>query len=71
MTFYCVYSGGSWQWVTSKPSWPASTTGYFCCGDTNCTGYDSTTHTKMVCDCPSGCTLSVRKDYTCQPKGTV
>ncbi|MEM3709138.1 MAG: hypothetical protein QXF43_05835 [Nitrososphaerales archaeon] len=43
---------------------------YFeCLKDADCTGYDPNTHTKMVCECPSGCTLT-GSSYTCKPKGT-
>ena len=39
--------------------------GVQCCSDTDCLGYDSTTHTKMVCDSPSG-SLHTNNDYTCK-----
>jgi len=37
-----------------------------CCSDGDCSGYDSSTHTKLVCECPSGCSLS-GNSYSCKP----
>jgi hypothetical protein len=44
-----------------------------CDEDNDCSGYDSTSHTKLVCNCPagsSGCSMSdsSKPYYTCQPK---
>jgi len=61
-TYYCVYDNG-WKWSTSKPS-------NFCCNDTDCSGYDPTTHTKYVCECPDSSRCSITgSSYTCKPKG--
>jgi len=45
-----------------------------CCSNNDCTGYDSTIHTIMVCECPNvplttppKCTLT-GPSYTCKPK---
>ena len=40
-----------------------------CRNDDDCSGYDPNTHTKLVCECPSGCTLT-GSSYTCKPKPT-
>jgi hypothetical protein len=43
-----------------------------CCNDNDCSGYNPTTHTKMVCECPSGsptCSLT-GSSYSCKPKPT-
>ena len=64
-TYYCVYDPSSgWKWSGSRPSG-------FCCSDDDCSGYDPDTHTKMVCDCPSGsCSYPAppqgSDDYTCK-----
>lgn len=48
---------GVWHNVNSIP----------CCSDANCNGFDSVTHTKMVCDCPdAGCSLP-GSSYSCKP----
>ncbi|MCC5994733.1 MAG: hypothetical protein LM587_04065 [Candidatus Aenigmarchaeota archaeon] len=47
-------------------------TGVICCqSDSNCSGYDPTTHTKYVCECPdsSKCNI-IGSSYTCKPKGS-
>lgn len=36
-----------------------------CCSDSDCSGYDPDTHTKMVCKCPSGCSLT-GSSYSCK-----
>jgi hypothetical protein len=58
---YCMDTG--WQCKYTE-------TAVQCCGDTDCTGYDPTTHTKLVCECPSGSpTCSITgTSYTCKPK---
>ena len=45
-------------------------TGTICCqSDSDCPGYDPTTHTKLVCECPdsSKCNI-IGSSYTCKPK---
>ena len=38
--------------------------------DSNCPGYDPTTHTKYVCECPDSSKCSITgSSYTCKPKG--
>jgi len=46
-------------------------TGTICCqSDSDCVGYDSTTHTKYVCECPDSSRCSITgSSYTCKPKG--
>ena len=64
-TYYCIYdSSKGWHWSTSKPD-------NFCCSDDDCSGYDPDTHTKIVCDRPSGsCSYPAPSrgsdDYTCK-----
>jgi hypothetical protein len=42
--------------------------GVTCCqSDGDCSGYDPTTHLKLICECPSGCTRT-GSSYTCKPK---
>jgi len=41
-----------------------------CCPDSDCSGYDPDTHTKIVCECPDpGCSLT-GSSYSCKPKGS-
>jgi len=45
-------------------------TGVICCqSDSNCSGYDPTTHTKYVCECPDSSKCNITgSSYTCKPK---
>ena len=65
-TYYCDYVyypelGGYyvWEWRKSRSS---------CCSDADCSGYDPSSHTKLVCDCPSAsCSLHEYNNYRCKP----
>ena len=61
ITYYCVNDGERGVWSTTKPD--------FCCSDADCTGYDSNTHLKLVCNCPSNsCSYPTGAyDYICKP----
>ena len=45
-------------------------TGTICCqSDSDCPGYDPTTHTKLVCECPDSNKCSITgSSYTCKSK---
>jgi hypothetical protein len=42
-----------------------------CVSDNQCEGYDPTTHTKYVCECPDSTKCNITgSSYTCKPKGS-